>query len=181
MHKRYVVIAAAVALAAPGAGCGSSQTTVTVTAPRASTTRTVTRTRAAPASTTTTEPSPATATRAVPTTPDALYTDPHGMRCVRVTSTGVSHVFPNGYCSPAYQLTDSSGHTCSSEAISPSGHCPYVPLRTTSPATTSTATTSTATTSTATASTAYSTTTDANGVECATGLVDPKTGLCVKP
>ena len=176
MHKRYVVIAAAVALAAPGAGCGSSQTTVTVTAPRASTTRTVTRTRAARASTTTTEPSPATATRAVPTTPDALYTDPHGMRCVRVTSTGVSHVFPNGYCSPAYQLTDSSGHTCSSEAISPSGHCPYVPRRTTSPATTSTATTSTAT-----ASGAYSTTTDANGVECATGLVDPKTGLCVKP
>jgi hypothetical protein len=176
MHKRYVVIAAAVALAAPGAGCGSSQTTVTVTAPPTSTTQTVTRTRAAPTSTTTTEPSPATATRAVPTTPDALYTDPHGMRCVRVTSTGVSHVFPNGYCSPAYQLTDSSGHTCSSEAISPSGHCPYVPRRTTS-----TAITSTATTSTATASTAYSTTTDANGVECSTGLVDPKTGLCVKP
>ncbi len=38
-----------------------------------------------------------------------------------------------------------------------------------------------ATTSTATASTAYSTTTDTNGVECSTGLVDPKTGLCVKP
>ena len=166
MHKRYVVIVAAVALGALGAGCGSSQTTVTVTAPPTTTTQTVTRTRAAPASTTTTEPSPATATGAVPTTPDALYTDPHGMRCVRVTSTGVRHVFPNGYCSPAYQLTDSSGHTCSSEAISPSGHCPYVPP---------------ATTSTATASTAYSTTTDANGVECSTGLVNPKTGLCVKP
>ena len=35
--------------------------------------------------------------------------------------------FPTRYCSPAYELTDSSGHTCSSESISPSGQCPYVP------------------------------------------------------